>query len=82
MRTLAISMKRDKHYTPTELCELYPQVQKIGWTPTKIGVFFRSGLLVGFVSGKSNTSLILESSFIELMRYTNQVNRNRDLNVE
>jgi hypothetical protein len=69
------------HYTPTELLELYPDAKKIGWTPTKVGMMFRSGLLVGFISGKHNSAMILEESFIELMKYTNRVNRSRDINL-
>lgn len=70
------------HYTPSELVEIYPDVLKIGWTPTKIGIMFRCGLLVGFISGKQKSSMILEESFLELMRYTNEVNKSRDLNIE
>lgn len=75
-------MKRVTHYTPTELLELYPDAKKIGWTPTKVGIMFRCGLLVGFISGKERTSMILKDSFINLMKYTNDVNRNRDINID
>jgi hypothetical protein len=67
------------HYSPSELLELYPKAKILGWTPTKIGIFFRSGLLVGFVSGKENKALILEESFIKLMKYVSEVNRDRDI---
>ncbi len=68
-----------RHYSPAELLEIYPKAKKIGWTATKIGIFFRSGLLVGFISGKENKAMILEESFVKLIKYTNQVNRDRDI---
>lgn len=71
-----------EHYTPSELLELYPAAKKIGWTPTKIGIMFRCGLLVGFISGKEGTAMILEDSFKDLLRYINQVNRSRDFNID
>lgn len=75
-------MKNITHYTPTELLELYPDARKIGWTPTKIGIMFRCGLMVGFYSGKERTAMILEASFVKLIKYTNDVNRNRDIEID
>lgn len=72
-------MSAIRHYSPSELLELYPKAAKLGWTPAKIGTFFRGGLLVGYVSGKENKAMILESSFIKLMHYVTEVNRDRDL---
>jgi len=59
--------------------EIYPKAKKIGWTATKIGIFFRAGLLVGFISGKENKAMILEESFLKLIKYVNEVNRDRDI---
>ena len=73
------SMTKISHYTPTELIELYPDAKKVGWTPTKIGIMFRCGLLVGFISGKERTSMILEVSFVELMEFYNSVNQKKDI---
>lgn len=66
-------------YSPTELLELYPDALKLGWTATKIGIFFRSGLLVGFISGKENKAMITEESFVKLMKFVNQVNLDRNI---
>lgn len=60
-------------YTPEELIQKYPQVKMIGWTSTKIGIFFHSGLLIGYQSRKERKALILEDSFIELVDYMNHV---------
>jgi hypothetical protein len=60
-------------YTPEELIQKYPQVKMVGWTSTKIGIFFHSGLLIGYHSGKERKALILEDSFIELVDYMNHV---------
>ena len=67
------------HYSPSELLELYPKASKLGWSAAKIGMMFRAGLLVGYISGKENKSMILEESFIKLMRYVNEVNNDRNL---
>ncbi len=68
-----------KLFSPSELVELYPKVKSYGWTPTKIGIFFRAGLLNGFISGKENKALILEESFIDLMNYFNITSEKRRL---
>jgi hypothetical protein len=60
-------------YTPEELINLYPQVKMIGWTSSKIGIFFSSGLLVGYTCKKEKKALILEASFIELIDFYNAV---------
>jgi hypothetical protein len=67
------------HYSPSELLEIYPQATKLGWTPAKLGSYFRGGLLVGFISGKENKAFITEKSFIKLMHFVSEVNRDRDL---
>lgn len=70
------------HYSPAELIELYPNVRKLGWTPTKIGIFFRAGLLVGFASGKENKAMILEESFVKLIKFIGSVNLDRTIDVD
>jgi|TARA_B110001469_G_C9410113_1_gene210006 hypothetical protein len=75
-------MIKISHYTPTELIELYPNATKAGWTPTKIGIMFRCGLLIGFISGKENASMILEDSFVYLMKFYNEVNHRKDIKFE
>tara|TARA_R110002072_G_C7875534_1_gene527565 strand:+ start:60 stop:305 length:246 start_codon:yes stop_codon:yes gene_type:complete len=67
------------HYSPAELIELYPQVAKIGWTAVKIGMMFRCGLFVGYMSGKENKAMILEDSFVDLLKYFSTVNMKRNI---
>ena len=67
------------HYSPAELVEIYPQVAKLGWTSVKIGMMFRCGLFVGYISGKENKAMIMEASFVELMRHVSKVNKMRNL---
>jgi hypothetical protein len=66
-------------YTPEELIQRYPQVKMIGWTDTKIGIFFHAGLLIGFQCRKERKALILESSFVELVEYLNHVTLKRQV---
>ena len=68
-----------KLYSPTELLEIYPEVVKLGWSATKIGIFFRAGLLVGFLSGKENKAMITEESFIKLIKFVSEVNSDRNI---
>lgn len=75
---LPIFMSKILHYSPAELVELYPQVSKIGWTPVKIGMMFRCGLFVGYTSGKEKKAMILEESFVDLMKYITYVNKKRN----
>lgn len=61
------------YYTPEELMQRFPQVKTLGWSSSKIGIFFSSGFLIGYHSGKEKKALILESSFIELIEFTNNI---------
>lgn len=61
------------YHTPDELMQRFPQVRTLGWNSSKIGVFFSSGLLIGYHCGKEKKAMILESSFIELIEFTNTV---------
>lgn len=61
------------YYTPDELMQRYPQVKMLGWNSSKIGIFFSSGLLIGYHGGKEKKALILESSFIELIEFANTI---------
>lgn len=57
--------------TPYEIIRKYPHVEGFGWNASKIGTFFSAGLLLG--KRKLLKSLILESSFLELMAYFDKV---------
>lgn len=61
------------YHTPDELMQRFPQVRMLGWNSSKIGIFFSSGLLIGYHCGKEKKAMILESSFIELIEFTNTI---------
>jgi hypothetical protein len=65
--------------TPEELMEKYEQVLSWGWSASKIGTFFSSGLLLGHRNGKEYKALIIETSFLDLMDYVNIVAIKRQL---
>jgi len=67
------------YLTPEELIQKYPEVKDIGWTSSKIGVFFNAGLLQGRHCKKEKRSLIRESSFIDLIDYYNAVTARNQL---
>jgi hypothetical protein len=72
-------MTRDNFLTPQELMHSYPQVKRLGWNSAKIGVFFSSGMLQGYCCVKERRSMILESSFLELMDYVDTVTAKKRL---
>lgn len=56
--------------TPEELIRKYPQVEtEWDWNASKVGIFFSSGLLLGYRNGREYKALIDESSFQELIDY-------------
>jgi len=64
-----ISTRRD-HLTPEELIHKYPQVvDELDWNASKVGIFFSSGLLLGYRNGRESKALIVEASFLELVDY-------------
>lgn len=71
----------DNYLTPEELIERYPHTHVIGWTASKIGIFYSAGLLHGH-RGKERRVLILESSFKKLLRYANEVSKERLINLD
>lgn len=68
-----------EYHTPEELMQRFPQVKKFGWNSSKIGIFFHSNLLIGYFCGREKKGLILESSFQELIEFTNGVFRKRNV---
>ncbi len=70
-------MSLSNYLSPEELMNLYPQVKLLGWSSSKVGTFFSSGLLLGYRCGKEYKALILEPSFQELLDYANLVNDKR-----
>lgn len=61
------------YYTPQELTQRFPQIKAFGWNASKIGIFFNSGLLIGYHCGKEKKALILESTLIDLIEFVNTV---------
>jgi hypothetical protein len=55
--------------TPDELMNRFPNVATIGWDTSKIGVFFKSSLLMGYVAKHDKKALIIEDSFRKLIDY-------------
>ncbi len=62
-----------EYHAPEEIMHRFPQVKKFGWNSSKIGIFFHSGLLIGYFCGKEKKALVLESSFQELIEFTNGI---------
>lgn len=69
------------YLSPEELMHRFPQVESLGWCSSKIGIFFSSGLLIGYRSGKEYKALILESSFIELVEYANGITLKKRIDI-
>jgi hypothetical protein len=61
------------YLSPEELIRKYEETEILGWTAGKIGIFYSAGLLHGKHSSKERKNLILESSFINLIHYTNGI---------
>lgn len=61
------------YLTPAELVQRYPNVRGIGWSATKIGIFYKAGLLVGYYSSSERKVLIQAQSFIQLVHYANSL---------
>lgn len=55
------------------LVEKYPQVELLGWTPLKIGIFLSSKLLMGINKTARQGALIREKSFVSLIKYSNDL---------
>jgi len=81
----AVDLEHKKHLnflTAEELLAKYPQVITLAnWDASKIGIFLSSGLLRGKKNGTENKHLIQENSFVELVRYLNRVNKNRNVDL-
>ncbi len=60
--------------TPKWLCQEYSQVELLGWSPSKIGIFLTSNLLVGVLKTNKTSCMIREKSFLKLMSYACLIN--------
>lgn len=75
-------MIANDYLTPEELLNRYPQIKALEWGVVKIGKFYTAGLLQGYRCNKENKSLILESSFINLIQFANNVTKEKELDTE
>jgi hypothetical protein len=63
----------ETYLTPAEVIELYPDLKvKFGWNASKIGLFYKSKLLIGYDDASTKKSYIKKSSLIELIQYVNK----------
>lgn len=60
-------------FTPDELFKQYPDMVHIGWDAVKLGVFFKSSLLMGVFSSHQKKAHILDDSFRELIDFANVI---------
>lgn len=60
--------------TPKSLCNKYPQTKFLNWTPSKVGTFMASSLLIGVPKNTKKPAQIREKSFSELIEYTKELN--------
>lgn len=71
---MAVLRRKGDYYTPSELIEKYPEVEEVGWTPVKIGMFLNAGLLRGYYASSEKRNVIEEQSFTKLIDYFNELN--------
>lgn len=64
--------------SPTFLCDLYPKTKLLNWTPSKVGTFMVSTLLIGTPKNKQRSAEISEQSFKELIQYSKELNNYRN----
>lgn len=59
--------------TPDELMKRYPDIAFIGWDAVKLGIFFKSSLLMGVIASHEKKSHIMDDSFRELVDFANTI---------
>lgn len=65
---------RNIYLTPKEIFEKYPDLKiKFNWTQSDIGLMMRNKLLSGYYSRNKRTSMIEESSLLNLIKYVNSL---------
>ncbi len=58
------------YLSATELIKKYPQIlQRFNWTTKNLGFFMRNKILTGYYIRNTRTTMILESSMRELMKF-------------
>jgi hypothetical protein len=60
----------NKYLSTTELQKKYPELTlRFDWTKKKLGFFMRNKILTGYYIRNKRTTMILESSLLELMQF-------------
>ena len=59
-----------KYLSSTELLKKYPALtNRLHWSKKLLGFFVRNKILTGYYIRNTRTTIILESSLVELMRF-------------
>lgn len=67
-------MAESRYLNPTELVTKYPDVEaKFNWSKREVGMFVRCKLVDGYFDRRRRTSLIKESSFVDLIKHANSL---------
>jgi hypothetical protein len=62
------------HLTTSELIEKYPELKtRFNWTRKNLSFFMRSKLLIGYYNRNKRTTMIKESSLLELIEFTKEI---------
>jgi hypothetical protein len=60
----------NKYLSTTDLLKKYPEIIfRFNWTKKHLGFFMRNKILTGFYIRNKRTTMILESSLLELMQF-------------
>jgi len=61
------------YVSSTELLKKYPALtHRLHWTKKNLGFFMRNKILTGYYIRNTRTTMILESSLVDLMRFIKQ----------
>ena len=61
------------HLTPTELFEKYPELKiRFNWTKRNLSFFMRCKLLIGYYNRNKHTTMIEESSLLDLIDFVKE----------
>lgn len=64
------------HLTTSELFGKYPELQaRFKWTKRNLSFFMQNKLLIGYYNRNKRTTMILESSLLQLIEFTKESNK-------
>jgi len=66
--------KKKEMYTPQELIDDFPQLKKMGWSASKIGVLYSAKFLTGYYNGKEKKVNISIDSVKRAIDFINKSN--------